>query len=164
MSYIGVEGWFYLSMDMRIKNSIYGVECSKRQELCKIYLDCRYDILSLDSVQKGHERWEALCDDYQHPRFCTVYRALKTWISSWSGSHESPITTTNLGGWYGVSTPSVRSVSRPIVLYVVTSLWSWTKSWVNDWLHRHIAKCPGDIRGVVIVSINAPHLGHNVKL
>ena len=113
MSYIGVEGWFYLSMDMRIKNSIYGVECSKRQELCKICLDCRYDILSLGSVQKGHERWETLCDDYQHPRFCTIYRALKTWISSWSGSHECPITTTNLGGWYGVSTPSVRSVSRP---------------------------------------------------
>lgn len=39
-------------MDTRIKNSIYGVECFKRQELCKLCLDCRYDILSLDSIQK----------------------------------------------------------------------------------------------------------------
>jgi hypothetical protein len=67
-------------MDTRIKNSIYGVECSKRQELCKLCLDCRYDMLSLDSIQKVI-RDGKLCDGYQHPRFCTACHAFKTWIS-----------------------------------------------------------------------------------
>jgi hypothetical protein len=78
--------------------SIYGVECFKRQELCKLCLDYRYDLL-WTQYQKAHKRRETLrsCEDYRHTRSYIIYHAIRNVDISLSGSCEYPVTTIDLG-------------------------------------------------------------------